>query len=122
MASSGSRLIWEPMKKPSHGFGGPDQTRAAVEDLLVFPGDLPSQSVEARLANLANNVKGLHALLLDTRHLVPTADSVREVAAEVYEEKAVELEKLRDDAIKIIQVFIRAGVVTQEDLNAAVEA
>lgn len=80
-------------------------------------GDEP---LDVQVRKLTLQVTGLHKLLLDTRRMIPAKEQIRQMILEAAGEQQVELEKVRDDAIEVLNVLIDSGAVSREALNNAV--
>lgn len=57
---------------------------------------------------------------LEIQRSVPTAHTLRPMLLDIYASECGHLEKLRDDAVRILTLLVEKGLVSQEELNAAV--
>lgn len=69
--------------------------------------------------NLHHQVRKLQKDLLETRQLL-SEGTIRQMIATQYEAECQRLETLRDRAVDALQLLVRKGVVTQDEVNEAV--
>jgi len=76
----------------------------------------PEQQIAALRASNAD----MRRRLLEMDHRILDADATRRAVARGYADECGQLQKLRDDAVGILNVLVEVGVVTRERLNAAI--
>ena len=75
---------------------------------------------EHRILLLAKRMETIEARQLELHRLIPTAASLQPMLHAAFAAETARLEQLTDDAVRILTLLVSKGLVTQEELNAAV--
>lgn len=72
------------------------------------------------MRRLAERMTEIEKHAIEIQRAIPTADTLRPVLLDIYAEECGRLEALRDDAVRILTLLVEKGLVSQEELNAAI--
>ena len=76
-------------------------------------------SVRRQIKALAEMIRGLHGEVI--RIGQQTSESkIREIAKSMYAKEDERLSKLRDDAVRVLNLLKEKGIVTHEEVNRAI--